>query len=351
VHVGFAANNTLNLTCGWLDCGKTLSSRTSAIYHSTTHFPHFTYKCTACGRGWKSRRDLLKHVADHHSGGVLAGQGFRKAEYVLRDAEAAAAAAKGPQDVDTEMTEMRDVDQVESTSETSSSEEKSSSSDEDSTSVDEYMSPADGPDNDTSSLISDNEHGDGNGGGAHDHDQDGSIGDTRRIAQLGSTSDPSGPTSSARQAKRASPESEPRVGNVKQSFPMQRLPFHGKADKYYPCDVRQKLSWKEAPVLDLQQKTSLTAKERIRLDKSLRRRDALRVIVCEIDAGRMETPAEAQLRLGRQQRADIEVQLTDPATKSVEKLKKQLIKLKQKVKDAEKAVEEEKKVEVQRNAS
>ena len=53
-------------------CCKTLSDRTSAIFHSETHFPDLVYNCDLCNKTAKSRNGLRQHKATFHKESIQA---------------------------------------------------------------------------------------------------------------------------------------------------------------------------------------------------------------------------------------------------------------------------------------
>ena len=57
-------------------CGKTLCDRTSAIFHSETHFPDLVYKCDKCNKTAKSRNGLRQHKSTFHKESIQAPKLF-----------------------------------------------------------------------------------------------------------------------------------------------------------------------------------------------------------------------------------------------------------------------------------
>ena len=69
-------------------CGKTLCDRTSAIFHSETHFPDLVYKCDKCNKTAKSRNGLRQHKSTFHKDSIPAPRIFVspiKKENILDD--------------------------------------------------------------------------------------------------------------------------------------------------------------------------------------------------------------------------------------------------------------------------
>ncbi|KAI9345369.1 hypothetical protein BDR26DRAFT_893569 [Obelidium mucronatum] len=72
-HVGRKVNNTLNLTCGWLECRMAYTKRDHITSHLRIHVPLKPHLCSVCSRGFKRPQDLKKHEKLHEfsSGSVV----------------------------------------------------------------------------------------------------------------------------------------------------------------------------------------------------------------------------------------------------------------------------------------
>ena len=71
-------------------CGKTLCDKTSAIFHSETHFPDLVYKCDQCNKTAKSRNGLRQHKSTFHRESISSPKVFVspiKKENILEESQ------------------------------------------------------------------------------------------------------------------------------------------------------------------------------------------------------------------------------------------------------------------------
>lgn len=300
VHVGYEELGNLNLRCFWGECRSELSYQSTAVGHILTHVPYAPHVCDRCGKAYKTRVKLRDHVcqpSDTHSNDfnsfndVPATAPNAPPPEGLEEAQLASSAPKQhvqmghSDDHAAELVQGQDLPNRQSSRE------------------DAEETPI-SPVQDDSTLSKHNDE---------------------HINARSATNEDNETTQQPSMAANPSP-------STKAHFPIKLLPEKGNGLDFYEIDEEATLTQYEATVSSLPNGGPQQMRKRHKM---------WRKVVAGIRAGTIESSAEAQLRLGREQRNTLKATLQETSDNDVaEDLRTNLERVRTKVTKARKVVSE-----------